>query len=103
MEFLERMNAGRDAAAARRHRGLSTGADAKGWAWKRPEVQAGTWEATRLTTRQAWRSDRSAALAIYQRDVFPERFYSELDGEPEITIDDVIATRQAAFNASIPF
>lgn len=44
MDFMERMEAGRNAAAYRRHRGLVTGKSAAGWETVRREIEAGTWD-----------------------------------------------------------
>jgi hypothetical protein len=99
MEFVDRMNAGRDAAAARRHKGLSTGKAAAGWNAKpRPaEVDAGEWHYERERIGVAWYMAKSAALDVYVMAVFPERY------REGVTIDDMIDAATAAFNESIPF
>jgi hypothetical protein len=99
MDFQERMAAGRDAAANRRYRGLSTGKSAAGWnATPRPaEVDAGEWHYERERIGVAWYMAKSAALDVYVMAVFPERY------REGVTIDDMIDAATAAFNASIPF
>lgn len=89
MEFTERMELGRDMAAARRHRGLSTGASAAGWDVKRPLQDCPIARA-----KVDWHMNKSAALEIYERAVFPDRFWSGPGIAP--TIDDVIAARHEA-------
>lgn len=74
MEFTERMEAGRDAAAARRHRGLVTGKSAAGWNAKKRYDDEGSWHATLYTTRIRWELARDEALQIYASAMFPERF-----------------------------
>lgn len=92
MEYIiARLEAGRDAAALRRHKGLSTGKAAKGWNAKPRELDP------RTIALRGWDQDRDTALAIYTRLVFPGRHHvPELDGYDEPTIDDVIAARDAA-------
>lgn len=101
MDFLDRMQAGRDAAAARRHRGESTGKSAPGWDRKVIYPPAGTWGAKRLETRARWKADKGGAHAIYVRLVFPERLWNELDGGPELTMDDVMAELQRQANIEL--
>jgi hypothetical protein len=92
MEYvIARLELGRDAAALRRHKGLSSGKSAKGWNAKPRELSE------RTITLRGWDSDRDTALAIYTRLVFPGRHHvPELDGWEEPTMDDVIAAREAA-------
>lgn len=99
MDFQERMEAGRNAAAARRHKGLSTGGVAAGWNAKaRPaDADAGLWHYERERIGVAWYMAKSAALDVYVMAVFPERY------REGVTIDDVIEAATAAFNESIPF
>jgi hypothetical protein len=83
---IARLEAGRDAAALRRHKGLSSGKSAKGWNAKPRELSE------RTIALRGWDSDRDTALAIYTRLVFPGRHHvPELDGWDEPTMDDVIA------------
>jgi hypothetical protein len=89
--IIARLEAGRDAAALRRHKGLHTGKAAKGWDAKPRELSE------RTLALRGWDSDRDTALAVYTSLVFPDRHWvPELDGYAEPTMDDVIAERQAA-------
>lgn len=99
--MIENADKYRTAAMVRRNRGFSTGKDAKGWNVKAPEPKAGTWEATRLIARQSWRLAKTEAQIEFQRQVFPERFWNELDGGAELSIDDMIAARTAAADAAL--
>lgn len=74
MEFTERMERGRDAAAAKRHRGISTGKSAKGWNAKPRYDEQGTWDATRYVVRLKWELARDEALQTYASLMFPERY-----------------------------
>jgi hypothetical protein len=88
---IARLERGRDLAAAKRHRGLTTGKAAKGWNAKPRELS------DRQLALRGWDSDRDTALAVYTRLVFPGRHHvPELDGFDEPTIDDVIRARQTA-------
>lgn len=89
MEFTERMEAGRNAAAAKRHRGISTGKAAKGWNVK-PRLDNSPLDRAKVD----WHMSRSAALEIYERAVFPERFWSGAGIAP--TMDDVIRVNEQA-------
>lgn len=73
MEFTERMEAGRDAAAARRHRGEFTGKSAAGWDRKPRYEDEGTWHATLYVARQKWELARDDALHDYAAIMFPDR------------------------------
>jgi hypothetical protein len=97
MEYIiARLEAGRDAAALRRHRGLHTGKSAKGWDAKPRELSE------RTLALRGWDSDRDTALAVYTRLVFPDRHWvPELDGYAEPTIESVIAERHAAESAAL--
>lgn len=87
---MERMEAGRNTAAAKRHKGLVTGKSAAGWGPRKaapvdhdcPHVQ-------REKVLVAWHMAKGAAHEIYERLVFPERYCAG-------TIDDVIAARNDA-------
>lgn len=81
MDFITRMERGRDAAAAKRHRGISTGKQAAGWNWKRSEPEAGTW-AYHVAVAKCWVTN-AAEMAVedYRRAVFPERYESDPDLE----------------------
>lgn len=74
MEFTERMEAGRDAAAHRRHRGLHTGKSAEGWDRPRTYDGADTWEGVKANAVLRWELARDEALAIYASAMFPERY-----------------------------
>lgn len=74
MEFTERMEAGRDAAAHHRHRGLHTGASAQGWDYARRESEAGTWDHHHDKTLHGFRWAVDEAAEDYRRAVFPERY-----------------------------
>jgi hypothetical protein len=74
MDFLERMEAGRDQAAYRRHRGLMTGKSAAGWDAPRRYEAADTWHSVLYVTRQRWEIARDEALQIYATAMFPERY-----------------------------
>lgn len=102
MEFTERMEAGRNTAAAKRHRGLVTGKSAAGWnAKKRYDDSPGPDEMRAMALR-GWDSDRDTALAVYTSLVFPGRHHvPEFDGYREPTMDDVMAARDAAARASL--
>lgn len=99
MEFTERMERGRDAAAAKRHRGISTGKAAAGWNAKpRPaDLDCGDWHYERERIGVAWRMCQLGALEIYERMVFPERF------REGVTLDEMVAARIAAELDAIPF
>lgn len=96
MEFTERMERGRDAAAARRHRGLTTGASAKGWDYVRRELERGTWDYHFASAKAAVQAAIGLAQDEYLRAVFPERYSDD-------TLDDVVAARIAAELDAIPF
>ncbi len=89
MDFTERMEAGRNAAAAKRHRGIGTGKVAKGWNVSRPLDNCPLARA-----KADWHMSKSAALEVYERAVFPERFWSGLGIAP--TVDDVIRVNDQA-------
>ncbi len=89
MEFTERMEAGRNAAAAKRHRGISTGKATKGWNVK-PRLD----DCPLARSKADWHMSKSAALEVYERAVYPERFWSGLGIAP--TIDDVIRSNDQA-------
>jgi hypothetical protein len=97
MEFTERMEAGRDAAAAKRHRGLVTGKSAAGWNAKPRYDDEGTWHATLYVTRQRWDSAKHDAHASYERMVFPERDFDPFNpNAPTLTLETKWgASRQA--------
>jgi len=73
-DFTELMEAGRDAAAARRHRGLVTGKSAAGWNVKPRYDGAETWEGIKADARLRWEADRDEALNRYATAMFPERY-----------------------------
>jgi hypothetical protein len=102
-DFTERMERGRVLAVTRRNAGKHTGKSAKGWNAKRQEAARGTFAAARAEIRERWRCDCADAAALYAHHVFPERFWNELDGGPERTIDDAIAERLQAERDAIPF
>lgn len=81
MDFLTRMERGRDTAAAKRHRGISTGKQAAGWNWKRTEPERNTW-AYHVAVAKCWVTNAAEmALEDYRRAAFPERYETcpELD------------------------
>jgi hypothetical protein len=91
MEYvIARLELGRDAAALRRHKGLSSGKAAKGWNAKPRELSE------RAITLRGWRWDRDAALSVYTRLVFPERDFDPFDPNAPDTMEAVIAARQTA-------
>jgi uncharacterized protein (UPF0548 family) len=94
MDFLERMEAGRDQAAYRRHRGLTTGKSAAGWDVVRRELEAGTWNRHFASAKAAVQCAIAIAQEDYLRAVFPERY-------SDVTLDDVIADRLAGEAAAI--
>lgn len=94
MEFTDRMEAGRTAAAARRHSARVTGKSAKGWDYKRPDPAKGSFERVRLAATAQWQAASGLAHEDYLRTVFPERFGDE-------TIDCVIAASRAAEAAAL--
>lgn len=78
MEFTERMEAGRDAAAARRHRGETTGKSAKGWDnVKRVDPARGTFEHAKQVALAYWDAARGEALESYLAAAYPERYELE--------------------------
>lgn len=94
MDFQERMEAGRDQAAYRRHRGLMSGKSAAGWDYVQRELEAGTWDRHFASAKAAVRCAIDIAQEEYLRAVFPERY-------DDVTLDDVIADRHAADAAAI--
>lgn len=96
MEFTERMEAGRDAAAHRRHRGLTTGKSAAGWDAPRGEHAPGTWDHAATVALVTFQNAAGLIIEDYRRDVFPERY-------SDTTLDDVVAARIAADLDAIPF
>lgn len=74
MDFLERMEAGRDQAAYRRHRGLTTGASAAGWDAPRTYDAENSWHSVVYVARLRWELARDEALQVYAAAMFPERF-----------------------------
>jgi hypothetical protein len=74
MNFMERMEAGRDQAAYRRHRGLMTGKSAAGWDAPRRHGDEHSWHEILFVTRTRWELARDEALQIYATAMFPERF-----------------------------
>jgi hypothetical protein len=92
MEFTERMERGRDAAAALRHRGIMTGKCAAGWNKKKRHVDEGTWHAVYADARKRWQYAKTDSHSLYERMVFPERDFDPFDPHArELTMDDVIA------------
>jgi hypothetical protein len=97
MDFHERMARGRDAAAAKRHRGISTGKAAKGWGPRKPApIDHDCPHVRREKIAVAWHLAKSAALEIYERAVFPERYGAG-------SLDDAVTARIAAELDAIPF
>lgn len=74
MEFTERMDLGRDQAALRRHRGLSSGKAAAGWDAPRTYGEEHSWHEILFVTRTRWELARDEALQAYASLIFPERF-----------------------------
>lgn len=74
MDFLDRMEAGRDAAAYRRHRGLTTGTSAAGWDAPRSYDAADSWHGVLHVARLRWELARDEALQAYASLMFPERY-----------------------------
>lgn len=74
MEFTERMQRGRDAAAAKRHRGISTGKAAAGWNFKRRDPEKGTWDYAVTRAKFLLADTLSQSLEDYRRVMFPERY-----------------------------
>lgn len=102
MEFTERMERGRDAAAAKRHRGIVTGKSAAGWNVTRTLDGAETWEGVKAVAVQRWEIARDDALGIYTRLVFPERDFDPFaPSAPAMSLDDVIAAKAAADTAAL--
>ena len=77
MEFLDRMERGKTAAANRRYKGLSTGKSAKGWDFKRSEAEPGTWAHHVAVAKCNLRHAIGFAQDDYLRAVFPERYFSD--------------------------
>jgi hypothetical protein len=96
MDFTERMERGRDAAAAKRHRGQTTGASAADWNRKRGEHEAGTWDHFVTVAKVTLQHAVGMAHEEYLRTVFPERY-------DDVTLDEVVAARIAAELDAIPF
>lgn len=69
--FVERMQAGRDAAAHARHRGRATGGKARLHA--APVIVEG-WEFHRQNERCKWEGRRVDIVEDFRRLVFPERY-----------------------------
>lgn len=74
MDFQERMERGRDAAAAKRHKGRTTGKSAAGWDVQRRRDDAGTWEGIKADALLRWELARDHGIALYATAVFPERY-----------------------------
>jgi hypothetical protein len=87
--MIENADAYRLTAQQRRNRGLHTGKAAKGWNAK-PRLDDCPWARGRVD----WHLSKSAALEIYERAVFPERFWSGVGVAP--TMDDVIRMNEQA-------
>lgn len=88
-DFVADMQAARDHASYRRHRGLHTGAVAPGWNWVRPDPAKGSWAATLGAAKAILSEATGCAIEDYRRAVFPERYGDE-------TLDDVVTARIAA-------
>jgi hypothetical protein len=73
MDFLTRMERGRDTAAAKRHRGISTGKQAAGWNRKRSEPETGSWSYHYAIARSGLQAAIGLAQDEYIRVAFPER------------------------------
>jgi hypothetical protein len=74
--FVERMAAGKEAAAHARHRGRAYGGKVRLHA--KPSPQLTGWEFTRANARCRWQGVRIDALEGYQRVAYPER-YEEIE------------------------
>lgn len=94
MNFMERMEAGRVEAVQRRNRGLHTGKSAKGWNVKRPADNSPI-----ARGKVAWQLSKMGALELYERAVFPERYWSGYGIAP--TIDDVMRANEQAARDSL--
>lgn len=97
MEFTERMEAGRDAAALKRHRGQFTGKSAAGWDYVSRDPDKGSFEESRQAVVARWQVDAWLASGLYAKAVFPERY------DDDTSLDDVIAECQRAELDAIPF
>lgn len=85
----------RTAAMTRRNRGQSTGKAAKGHNFKRPDHEAGSWNAAVVVAKFCVQEAASAAQEVYRRAVFPERYFDD------VTLDDVIAANAADLDAAL--
>lgn len=94
-DFTERMERGRELALQRRNAGKHTGRMAKGWNYKRPDPEEGTFERARQAVVARWQVECFMAAEIYMQAVFPERYWDDR------TIDDAIAERHEAERAAI--
>jgi hypothetical protein len=63
----------RDAAAARRSRGLATGKAAAGWNVPRSQPEAGSWGAFKIEARAKLRAHWASVLEDYRDAAFPDR------------------------------
>lgn len=63
----------RAAAQERRNRGLPTGKQAAGWANKRPDPEAGSFERVRAEIKARLRDHWADVLADYQAAAYPDR------------------------------
>jgi hypothetical protein len=94
MNFMERMELGRVEAVGKRNRGLHTGKMAKGWNVKR-RVD----DSPMARAKVSWQLSKMGALEIYERAVFPERYWSGYGIAP--TMDDVIRANEQAARDSL--
>jgi hypothetical protein len=70
--FVERMQAGKDAAAHARHRGRATGGKAR--LHEKPQPTVTGYEYERMNARARWEGTRIDAHEDYCRAVYPERY-----------------------------